>query len=447
MNKRKNFVSILAGIMAAVLLLTLVLGLLPGKASATSSSEIRKQINKLKEEKEGLKDKIAEVQAQYKQNEDEILDIIAKKNVIEQEVQLLHTQIDNINQQIKNYNILIADKQDELDVAEDRYEILDEENKERIRTMEESGQLSYWDVLFRANSFSDLLDRLNIIEEIAASDKRRLQELGDAADAVQDAQNELWTEKKGLEEAKDELDSTKAELDIKQSQAVDLFQQLLEKADDLVALEAEYEAQEEEFLTLIAQKELEYDEAREAEWLAYMATYVPPTTAPPSVPMGGDSGSGDSGNSGDNNVDNNGGGNSTPQVNTGGGWVVPVHYTSITSPFGYRTSPTAGASSYHQGVDLDTGTGDPVVAAKAGIVTVAGFGKAAGNYVSINHQDGFGSIYMHLSSYCVSSGQIVSAGQLIGYTGATGVVTGDHLHFGITYNGVYVNPCNYVPLY
>lgn len=441
MKKRKNFVSILAGVMAAVLLLTLVLGLLPTKASAASSSEIRKQINKLKEEKEALKGKIAEVQEQYKKNENEILDIIAKKNVIEQEIQLLHNQMDNINQQIKSYNLLIADKQDELDVAEDRYTVLNEENKERIRTMEEKGDLSYWDVLFRANSFSDLLDRLNIVEEIAASDKRRLQELGDAARNVEAAQNELWTEKKGLEEAKDELNATQAELDLKQSQALDLFQQLLEKADDLEALEAEYEAQEEEFLTLIAQKEVEYDEAKEAEWLAWLATYVPPTTAPPSVPMGGDSSGGDYSNNNDS-----GGGISTPQVSSGGTWLVPVHYTSITSPFGQRTSPTAGASSYHQGVDLDTGTGDPVVATRAGYVAVAGFGTSAGNWVMIDHQDGFRSIYMHLSSYCVSAGQIVSGGQLIGYTGATGVATGDHLHFGISLNGVYVNPCNYVPL-
>ena len=79
--------------------------------------------------------------------------------------------------------------------------------------------------------------------------------------------------------------------------------------------------------------------------------------------------------------------------------------------------------------------------------TIAGWGNAAGNYVQINHQDGFSSIYMHLRDYCVSAGQIVSAGQLIGATGATGIATGDHLHFGISYNGVYVNPCNYVPLY
>ena len=130
----------------------------------------------------------------------------------------------------------------------------------------------------------------------------------------------------------------------------------------------------------------------------------------------------------------------------GGGWVRPCSYTSITSPFGNRVSPTTGASTYHQGVDLDTGTGWPVVAAKAGVVSFSGYGSAAGNYIKIDHGDGVSSIYMHLNSRSVTAGTIVSAGQQIGTTGATGVATGDHLHFGIAVNGVYVNPCNYVAL-
>lgn len=125
---------------------------------------------------------------------------------------------------------------------------------------------------------------------------------------------------------------------------------------------------------------------------------------------------------------------------------MPCSYTSITSPFGSRPSPTAGASSNHLGVDLDTGTGWTVVAARAGTVIVAGYANAAGNYVKIDHRDGFTSIYMHLLDYCVSAGQNVSAGQKIGRTGATGITTGDHLHFGITLNGVYVNPASYLPL-
>jgi len=439
MKNRKRMVSILAGVMAFVMLLTLILGLLPTPVSAASSSEIRKQINKLKEEKEEIKGKIAEVKEQYQQNEDEIADIIARKNIIDQEIQLLYTQIDNMNEQLAAYNILIADKQDELDMAEDRYAALSEENKIRIRTMEEEGELSYWEVLFKANSFSDLLDRLNIVEEIAASDNRRLKELSDAADVVEVAQTELVDEKAEMELARQELDAAEAELDVKRQEADDIIQELLTKADDLVALEEEFERQEAEFLAEIAKKEEEFDAAKQAEWEAYMATYVPPTTAPPA-------------NSTTNSTPSNGG--NTGNTNQGGsvgssgggGWVRPCSYTSITSPFGYRVSPTTGASTYHQGVDLDTGTGWPVVAARAGTVTVAGWGNAAGNYVQINHHDGFSSIYMHLSSIGVRAGQNVSAGQYIGATGSTGVSTGDHLHFGISLNGVYVNPCIYVPL-
>ena len=437
MKNRKRMVSILAGVMAFVMLLTLILGLLPTPASAASSSEIRKQINQLKKEKEEIKDKISEVQDQYEQNEDEIADIIARKNVIDQEIQLLYTQIQNMNQQLAAYNILIADKQDELDVAEDRYAVLSEENKIRIRTMEEEGELSYWEVLFKANSFSDLLDRLNIVEEIAASDNRRLKELSEAADVVEVAQGELVNEKEEMELAKQELDDTEAELAVKRKEADAIIQELLTKADDLVALEEEFERQEQEFLEEIAKKEVEFDEAKQREWEAYMATYVPPTTAPPVVSTNNSTAT----NSG--TTTNQGGSVGT---GGGGGWVRPCSYTAITSPFGYRESPTAGASTYHQGVDLDTGTGWPVVAAKAGTVTIAGWGKAAGNYVQINHHDGFSSIYMHLSSIGVSAGQNVSAGQYIGATGSTGVSTGDHLHFGISLNGVYVNPCSYVPL-
>lgn len=431
MKNRKRLVSVLAGVMAAVLLLTLLMSILPTFAGAASSGEIRKQIIALQQERKEVQNQIADVKKQYKENENEIADLIAQKNVVDQEIQLLNTQIININEQISAYNLLIADKQDELDTAEDRLEALNQENKERIRTMEEEGEVSYWEVLFKANSFSDLLDRLNMVEEIAASDKRRLQELSDAANKVEEAQAELETEKGELETTKKDLDDTQAEMNEKNKESEALLQELLQKADDLEALEEECKEQENAFLKQIAAMEVQFNAAKQREWEAWKATSVPATTA-----GGGSNGSG--GNSGGNSGGSSGG---------SGGWRVPCSYTSITSPFGNRVSPTSGASTYHQGVDLDTGTGDPVYASRAGVVTVAGWGNAAGNYVQINHQDGFSSIYMHLSSSCVSAGQIVSAGELIGATGATGITTGDHLHFGISYNGVYVNPCNYVALY
>lgn len=428
MKNHKRFVSILAGIMAFIMVLTLILSLVPVHAHAASSSEIRKQINQLKEEKKELQKKIEDVKEQYKENENEIADIIAKKNVIDQEIQILTTQIANMNQQLTAYNVLIADKQDELDNAEDRYLTLNDANKLRIRTMEEEGELSYWEVLFKANSFSDLLDRMTMISEIAAADTRRLEELSDAAQVVEVAQVELVDEKAEMEEARKELDAAEADLAAKRQEADDLLQELLSKADDLEALEAEFAAQDAAFLEEIAQKEKEFDAAKLAEWQAYMATYVPPTQAP-------SQGGGDEGSSGGSSGTSSGG---------GGGWVWPTTARRISSPFGNRTSPTAGASSYHQGIDIDGNTGDPVWAARAGIVIVAGWSNAAGNYVKIDHRDGFQSIYMHLNSFSTSSGAVVSAGQTIGTMGATGVATGDHLHFGIMQNGVYVNPCNYV---
>ena len=430
MKNRKRLVSVLAGVMAAVLLLTLLMSILPTFAGAASSGEIRKQIIALQQERKEVQNQIADVKKQYKENENEIADLIAQKNVVDQEIQLLNTQIININEQISAYNLLIADKQDELDTAEDRLEALNQENKERIRTMEEEGEVSYWEVLFKANSFSDLLDRLNMVEEIAASDKRRLQELSDAANKVEEAQAELETEKGELETTKKDLDDTQAEMNEKNKESEALLQELLQKADDLQALEEECKEQENAFLKQIAAMEVQFNAAKQREWEAWKATSVPATTA-----AGGTNGSG--GTSGSSGGSSGG----------SGGWLVPCSYTSITSPFGNRVSPTSGASTYHQGVDLDTGTGDNVYASRAGVVTVAGWGNAAGNYVQINHQDGFSSIYMHLKSSCVSAGQIVSAGELIGLTGATGITTGDHLHFGISYNGVYVNPCNYVALY
>ena len=432
MKNRKKLVSVLAAVMAAIMVLTLVLSLVPTKAYAASSSEIRKQINGLQEKRTEMKSQMKELQDQYKANEDEISDIVARKNLIDQEIGLLHAQVDNINEQITAYGVLIADKQDELDAAQENYDNLNEEYKTRIRTMEEEGTLSYWEVLFKANSFSDLLDRMSMIEEIAASDNRRLEALDEATKAVATAQEELATEKADLEQTKEELNSTQAELDAKREEADGVIAELVAKGQEIEGLQDELESEDQDLLKQIAQMEKEYNAAKHQEWLAYMATYTtvaPATTAP----------SGNGGNSGGGNN-----GSSTPS--SGGSWLRPCSYTYMSSPFGFRTAPTAGASSYHQGVDLAAPANTPVYASRSGIVTTTTYSNSAGYYVTINHGDGFSSIYMHLNNYVVSAGQAVSAGQLIGYVGRTGIATGYHLHFGIAYNGAYVNPCAYVSL-
>lgn len=431
MNNRKKWVSVMAGIMAAIMLLSLILSLIPTRVDAASSSEIKKQIAALKSQKKELESQMKDVQNQTEENEDEIANLVNQKNAIDQEVFLLYEQIENINQQLAAYALLIADKQDELDVAQEHLLALNAKNKERIRAMEEDGEITYWSVLFKASNFSDLLDRLSMIEEIAAADQKRLQEMREAAEEVSVAQAALETEKDELEVVRKELDAAQVVLDEKRAEADALLAELVQKGFELDDLYAQMEADEEALLNDIAQKEKEYNEAKRREWIQYMSTYVtvPPATQPSTG--GGTSSSGSSGGG----------------VVSSGSWLRPCAYTMVTSPFGNRNTGIAGASTYHQGIDLGAPEGTPIYASRTGVVTAATYGKSAGYYVSINHGDGYSSIYMHMTNYVVSKGQAVSAGQVIGYVGSTGVSSGPHLHFGISYNGTYVNPANYVNLY
>ena len=98
----------------------------------------------------------------------------------------------------------------------------------------------------------------------------------------------------------------------------------------------------------------------------------------------------------------------------------------------------------HKGVDFPMAKGSPIYASRSGYVTIATYHRTAGNYVTINHEDGFSSVYMHMTHDVVSVGDYVKAGEVIGYVGSTGRSTGPHLHFGISYNGSYVNPMDYL---
>ena len=122
----------------------------------------------------------------------------------------------------------------------------------------------------------------------------------------------------------------------------------------------------------------------------------------------------------------------------------------ISSYFGGRVPPTSGASSDHGAIDIPIPTGTPVIASNSGTIssacTVSGCGSGYGNYVEINHGNGISTLYAHLNSISVSNGQTVVKGQLIGYSGSTGISTGPHLHFAVKVNGTAVDPLNYVSL-
>ena len=128
---------------------------------------------------------------------------------------------------------------------------------------------------------------------------------------------------------------------------------------------------------------------------------------------------------------------------SGSGFIWPSYTRTITSYYGPRTSPTAGASSYHRGIDIGASYGSGALAAADGVVSYTGWFSGGGNTVIIDHGNGLSTLYMHLSGFAVSQGSSVSAGQTVGYVGSTGISTGPHLHFAVMVGGSYVNPLGY----
>jgi len=439
MNKRKLHVSVLAGMLALALVFGLAAGFLPMQADAARSDELKAQLNALQSQNAAISAQLEELHQQLSENSSEIEKMVEEKNIIDQEIFLLYQQIENINNQIATYSMLIADKQEELTAAENRYAELLQKNKERIQAMEEEGSVTYWSVLFQANSFADLLDRLNMVQEIAASDKRRLEELNAASQAVADAKAVLEEEKQGLEETKESLAATQQELEVKRAEADQLLADLVARGMEYEQLVAESEQARAQLLTSIANTQVQYNNALYQEWLA---TSIPATTLP--LPPSQTKPTTATDPTKDEEAGNTGSENSG--TTTDEGWKVPIDYVAVTSPFGDRDAPTEGASTNHKGVDLAAPLNTPIYASRSGTVITASYNSSSGYYVVIDHGDGYRSTYMHMTYYIVSAGQRVSQGQTIGYCGSTGVSTGSHLHFGISQNGSYQNPADYIPI-
>lgn len=118
----------------------------------------------------------------------------------------------------------------------------------------------------------------------------------------------------------------------------------------------------------------------------------------------------------------------------------PCTYTRISSPFGERIHPVYGRKSFHKGVDLASPNGTPIYATADGIVAFAGVCNGYGNFIKLNHQNGYKTGYAHMSRMVVSSGAKVKKGDLIGYVGSTGTSTGNHLHYEVYYNDQLTDP-------
>ena len=416
MNQKKRRLTAL--LLAVLLLLAMAepVGLVEEVRAVTQSD-----IDKLKKEKSAAAGERKDVENQISKLKNDIDGAIAKRTKLDEQIAATEREIASTEALISSYEQMLAQIAEELlenekDEAE-QYALF----CERARVMEESGTTSYWSVLFKADSFSDLLSRLSDVQEVMNYDQNvldSLRRLRSGIEAKQAYQEQL---KEEAEEAKADLQSAKASLDNQRKEANAIVVQL---QSDMAAQEKLLKEKENEEAKI--QQEIKKKEKELADRLAREAAEA----AAKAAAAGGSS-------------------SSTTWTATTGGYIWPESVSKkITSPMGSRNTGIPGASTNHKGVDIGgVGTTTTVVAAKAGTVIISKYSSSYGNYVVISHGPGNTTLYAHMSSRSVSEGATVSQGQAIGVTGNTGISRGAHLHYEITEGGSRVNPLNYLPGY
>ena len=425
-SSKTKIVRIISIVLAAVILLSLVSTALIVMVHAASSSEIKSKLADLRAKQAEIQKQSDELEKSIAENKDQTKTLVGQKAEIDQEMEMSRQKIENLNEQIQQLNLLIAEKQTELEASVAKEEALQKQYKARLRSMEETGSVSYWSILFRASSFSDLLDRVDMIREIAESDQLMLKQLSAATQAVETERADLEQQKLDLQQTEDDLAVEQAELETKRA-----------KADTLITqMQAEYASLSDEFLAA------EADEAAVREQIKKTETDYFNALAKEQAAAAAAAAAANKPSSGSNSSSSSSSGGASS-----GGFAFPLAYsTGVTCAYGPRVHPINGNKSFHYGVDLAAGMNTEIYATKSGTVTGATYGEANGYYVTINHGDGYSSIYAHMTNYVVSAGDSVKQGQLIGYVGTTGWSTGPHLHFEILYNGSNVNPMNYISL-
>ena len=411
--------------------------------AALASSPVLTAAAATKKDVSSAKDKKSALEQEKKKTEEAIKSLQGLKSNTESYVKELDTKMNDLQSQVTKLENNISSKQKsinettvKLEEAQETEEKQYASMKMRIKYMYEKGDSSYLNLLLESRSLSELLNRAEYVSKISEYDRKMLDQYVATKESIADSKKKLETEKAELQDMKTQteakqdsvqllLNEKNKELQSVNSQIGKMSEQAKAYADDIKVQEAKIEQME---------AEIRKKEAEEAAKAA-AAKKAAEEAAKKAAAAGKTNNSTAKGNTG-----------STTTTSTGSSslrWPCPSS-GRITSGYGKRKSPTAGASSNHKGIDISASTGSSIVAAGSGTVSIATYSYSAGNYVVINHGNGLSTVYMHCSQLLVSAGDTVKAGQTIAKVGSTGYSTGSHLHFGVRKNGSYVNPSNYV---
>lgn len=375
MFSRKRALSLLCAACMAASLLCMA------KPVPTYASSLSDQLQEARDAQAELEKQIEAIQSDKSKALEEKALLDRQNDKLRSEISLLQQQSDETQTRITE----LTQKEQE------QYELF----CRQVREEEERGTVSYWSVLFKASSFTDLLARMDFVNEVMDYDRQVISDL-------QTTRRQLTEDKAALEQQKSEMESSQTKL-----------QQQVDAASTLIREYEETEAGHQAMLDEAAE-----DEARIQELIRQQQS-------------GGSSGG--SGSSGSNSgVD---------------GYIWPTNNTRVvTSPYGERWCPFHGYES-HNGADIDAARGSAVLAAKSGRVIQAGWNGGYGISVMIAHDDGITTLYGHMDGCSVSVGQTVSQGETIGICGNTGNSSGAHIHYTMYKNGGTIDPLPYLPGY
>lgn len=385
MNRDRRIVQVVAILLAALMIGGVLLSALP--VFGITKSEV-----------DALKNKVAAATAKKNDLKKQVSSLNANLSELSRQITLLDGQIEAQEDEIaaqeellQQLEVLISEKTIELAASEEEQANQYARMKERVRYMAEHDNTSYLSILLASDSFSDFLNRWEIVKQINLRDEQLFEELKAIRDKVSAEKTELEETRKEAQETKARMDANMAELEAQRQAKIDRQTEIQKQKNETNAAYASMVEQEEELME-------EYKKA--AAKLAAQSTYV-------------------------------------------GGkfmWPLPAANNVVTCKYGMRTHPITKKYKLHTGIDLRCSTGTNVYATNGGTVTTSGYSSAWGNYIIINHGGGYTSLYAHLSRRKVSKGQTVKQGTIIGLSGNTGYSTAPHLHFELNKNGSSYDP-------
>lgn len=447
-------------VVAACLSCSLILGIDGGTVSAQSQAQLNEKLDTIKQQKQDNNNDLASSKKKLSENHNKQDDVVNNIKDTEKRIASMNGRIDQTQTKVRQNQTDMVILKKEISKIDSRIKIRGQLLKGRLRSIYMSGgAVSYLDVIMGSKSFGNFLDRLLALKMITDQDNKIITDQKKDKVAQVTKQKKLQTvlaqttnDLHNLQTMKTSLDQENAHkqdlLDKLKNQASDIEKTVMSSSEQSQILNAQESVIKQQLADLAASQakekaraEAEAKAKADAEKAAAAKTAAATTNSSFGQTVSVQ-------NNTQTSAETISSADSQP-TNTQASFIMPAA-GYISSGFGYRSFDNG----FHPGIDIANSTGTPIRAAADGIVFKAYQSASYGNCVMISHSIGgkiYTTVYAHMSSYSVSTGQSVSQGQVIGSMGSTGESTGSHLHFELyigpwtppPHNGA-VNPLAYI---